>query len=197
MAFRTLLSPSSTNPRECVLENYYDLPLDECPSDSTSRFNATSGKWQFPFPIPRHLRVILSTCVPYSVDPEESPTSAVNPWSNVTGVGHCPSPRHRIPRRAQFGSDVFVRHAEERYTWEPVIAGIRVGGPVPLRWRGCQWGCLDYLSGDSDGDGSELFEIDSDQTAGVSGSCENEKMEGIVQLIQLSGAGGLDEFDSD
>jgi hypothetical protein len=199
MAFRVLLSPLATSPEECVLEKYYDLPLDECPSDSTSRFNVTSGKWQFPFPIPLHLRAILSTCVPYSVDPEElppmTPTSLDDPWFNVTGIGHCPSPRHSVRCRGQFGPGVFVRHAEERYTWESVIAGIRVGGPVPLRWRGCQWGCLDYLDGD--GDGSELLEIDSDQAAGVSDSCKSEEMEGVVQVIQLSGAGGLDEFDSD
>ena len=38
-----------------------------------------------------------------------------------------------------------MRHAEERFTWEHHVAGVSVGGAVPLLWRGCQWGCLDFL----------------------------------------------------
>ena len=44
---------------------------------------------------------------------------------------------------------MFVRPAEERFTWEDVIAGVRVagegGGGVPVRWRGCSRGCLAFL----------------------------------------------------
>ena len=36
-------------------------------------------------------------------------------------------------------------HAEQRFTWEHRIAGLEVGGVVPVRWRGCQRGCLDFL----------------------------------------------------
>lgn len=46
---------------------------------------------------------------------------------------------------------MFVRAAEERFTWEEVIAGVRVGGDgvggvgVPVRWRGCGHDCLAFL----------------------------------------------------
>ena len=36
-------------------------------------------------------------------------------------------------------------HVEQRFTWERRIAGLDVGGAVPVRWRGCQRGCLDFL----------------------------------------------------
>ncbi|TBU30082.1 hypothetical protein BD311DRAFT_777066 [Dichomitus squalens] len=74
--------------------------------------------------------------------------------AEVTGVSLCPSPVHR----AEEGSwkrgrvPVYVRHAEERWTWEDVVAGVRVGveagaggGGVPVRWRGCSRGCLAFL----------------------------------------------------
>jgi hypothetical protein len=199
MAFRVLLSPSLTSPGECLLEEHYDLPLDECPSDPTSPFSNISGKRQFPYPVPSHLRAILSTCVRYSVDPEELP-SVDDLASAVTGTGHCPSPRHCDHNGGRLKSGVFVRHAEERYTWEPIIAGFRVGGYVPVRWRGCQWGCLDFLDNDGNGgvgdnDGLKLPEmhgVDLAQTAGDSSMDED-----AVQVIQLSGVNGLDDFDGD
>ena len=39
-------------------------------------------------------------------------------------------------------------HVEQRFTWERRIAGVDVGGAVPVRWRGCQQGCLDFLCPD-------------------------------------------------
>jgi hypothetical protein len=207
MAFRVLLSPSIASPGECVLEERYDLPLDECPFDPMSSFNITSGKRQFPYPIPTHLRKILSTCVRYSVDPEEPlsnlSTSVDDPWSTVTGIGYCPSLRHHDRNGGQFNSGVFVRHAEERISWEPVIAGVSVGGNAPVRWRGCLWGCLDYLDnegGVGDSDGSKLPEIcnnNLDQVAEEDSSRDNEDMADAVQVIQLSGVNELDEFDDE
>ena len=38
--------------------------------------------------------------------------------------------------------------AEERFTWVTELAGVRVGettGGVPVLWRGCGRGCLDFL----------------------------------------------------
>ena len=41
--------------------------------------------------------------------------------------------------------------AEERWTWEDTIAGVRVGAEgigragVPVRWRGCRRGCIAFL----------------------------------------------------
>jgi hypothetical protein len=57
----------------------------------------------------------------------------------VTGIGKCPNPEHGREKK------VFVLHAEQRLTWERRIAGQDVGSAVPIRWRGCQRGCLNFL----------------------------------------------------
>ncbi|EMD38767.1 hypothetical protein CERSUDRAFT_122337 [Gelatoporia subvermispora B] len=63
------------------------------------------------------------------------------------GIGICPSPAHAPGGRVP----VFVRHAEERFTWERTVARRDVGAEgvpgagVPVRWRGCSRGCLDFL----------------------------------------------------
>lgn len=73
--------------------------------------------------------------------------------------GRCPSPRHcGAPAGpswhwpwARLGPP-FVLPAEERYTWVSELAGVRVGettGGVPLLWRGCGPGCLDFLVDES------------------------------------------------
>jgi hypothetical protein len=71
--------------------------------------------------------------------------------------GRCPSPRHNYatPPRVMCQTwpwprlgPPFVMHAEERYTWVSDLAGVRVGestGGVPILWRGCGRGCLDFL----------------------------------------------------
>ena len=82
--------------------------------------------------------------------------------------GRCPSPRHcgvaSAPPLAETSSPSsvgskaaitwarlgppFVLPAEERYMWVTEIAGVRVGettGGVPLLWRGCGRGCLQFL----------------------------------------------------
>ena len=78
--------------------------------------------------------------------------------------GRCPSPRHcsaapaLAPETSPAGSGAamawarlgppFVMPAEERYTWVTEVAGVRVGettGGVPLLWRGCGRGCLEFL----------------------------------------------------
>jgi hypothetical protein len=79
-----------------------------------------------------------------------------------------------------------VRHAEERFTWENYVAGVSVGGAVPLLWRGCQWGCLDFL------DESELHSADVDMEALEDVQAElNEDHQEAVQLVTFSSA----EFD--
>ena len=196
LTFRVLLSPSFAGTEECLLEEHYNLPLDEGLTDPAFPFNNISGKRRFSYPIPSHLRAILSTCVPYSVDPEEPP-SMDNAGLAVTGIGHCPSPRHCGREGGQFNSGLFVRHAEERYTWEPIIAGIRVGGYVPVRWRGCQRGCLYFLENNGDGDESELPRMDCFSLTQTAGAGDNEEIEDAVQVIQLPGVNGLDDFDGD
>ncbi|KAI9507660.1 hypothetical protein F5148DRAFT_1203208 [Russula earlei] len=68
--------------------------------------------------------------------------------------GRCPSPRHCYAAPgaspwpwARLGPP-FVLPAEERYTWVSELAGVRVGestGGVPILWRGCGRGCLQFL----------------------------------------------------
>ncbi|KAI0709632.1 hypothetical protein C8T65DRAFT_727341 [Cerioporus squamosus] len=48
----------------------------------------------------------------------------------ITGISVCPSPRHRAADGRSWLEGrvpVFVRHAEERWTWQAEIAGVRVG----------------------------------------------------------------------
>jgi hypothetical protein len=71
--------------------------------------------------------------------------------------GRCPSPRHNYATPSvvvgqpwpwpRLGPP-FVMPAEERHTWVTELAGVRVGestGGVPILWRGCGRGCLDFL----------------------------------------------------
>ncbi|KAJ8086404.1 hypothetical protein PM082_005227 [Marasmius tenuissimus] len=60
-------------------------------------------------------------------------------YRHVTGRGTCPSPIHSD------SPSIFVVPAEERFTWEHTVAGVSHLGHVPIRWRGCQRGCLDFL----------------------------------------------------
>ena len=83
-------------------------------------------------------------------------------YDGVTGWGTC------------ICGSQFIMHAEERFTWEMIVAGVGMGMLVPLRWRGCSVGCLDRLFGEDD-------EVDEDD---------------IVQAVQLGG-GLADEFDFD
>ncbi|KAG9309506.1 hypothetical protein JVU11DRAFT_10479 [Chiua virens] len=72
---------------------------------------------------------ILTEYVPGSLRSEDASTGM--------GMVTCPNPAHR--------GRVFVRHASERFSWERRVAGVHVGGAVPLRWLGCLATCLDYL----------------------------------------------------
>lgn len=74
--------------------------------------------------------------------------------------GRCPSPRHCGAAAQVAGPSwpwarlgpPFVLPAEERYTWVSELAGVRVGettGGVPLLWRGCGPGCLNFLVDES------------------------------------------------
>ncbi|KAG8967402.1 hypothetical protein FRC03_010018 [Tulasnella sp. 419] len=59
---------------------------------------------------------------------------------------HCPS--LSCPQK-QHGDYVFVTPAETRYEWVNEVAGVSVTdldhGVVPVLWRGCSSGCLDFL----------------------------------------------------
>jgi len=85
-----------------------------------------------------------------------APMTTVTQEQEQKSSGRCPSPRHAQVSVsgpwpwARLGPP-FVLPAEERYTWVGELAGVRVGettGGVPLLWRGCGRGCLDFLDGD-------------------------------------------------
>ncbi|KAG6866551.1 hypothetical protein C0991_002036 [Blastosporella zonata] len=126
---RLLLPTDPTNlGSETVLEEYYDLPLPEDPAPSL----ASSHKIYFPRALPPLFKKTLDACLPGSVylDGLDVPSRYS---AESTGSGSCPSPQHQrlgTPR-------LFVQHAEERYTWEKVAAGVEIGGTVAVRWRGC------------------------------------------------------------
>ncbi|KAI0666877.1 hypothetical protein C8Q78DRAFT_983630 [Trametes maxima] len=87
---------------------------------------------------------VFSSTVPHSQPTHDSPLpDALDPPT----ISVCPSPAHHGEPRVP----VFVHPAEERFTWENVIAGVRVGADgvdgvgVPVRWRGCRRGCLAFL----------------------------------------------------
>lgn len=110
---------------ETLLEQRFDLPLP------------IGAPW---CPISPLLRQTLSVCVPESVLSDES-LGISSSDDGISGIGTCPNPEH---------GQVFVMHAEQRYTWERKIAGLDVGEAVPVRWRGCQRGCLDFLCPNDD-----------------------------------------------
>lgn len=133
LTLRSLFSTDSgntTDHAERRIERYYELPL--CEADVAS---SGSGKKEFRQVIPPHLRNVLDAIHPGSVDPDISLEPGAD---DRPSLGLCPAAHHRK-------ASVFVTPAEERYTWETVVASVDVGGRVPLKWRGCLWGCLDFL----------------------------------------------------
>ena len=93
------------------------------------------------------------------------------------GVGVCPNPSHETKK-------VFICPAEERYTWERTVAGNRMSFPgIPVLWRGCSPGCLDFLQPPE--------EPKDQEKADQNKSAEPEGDEG-VQVVDL---GALDDDD--
>lgn len=103
---------------------------------------------------------VLSACAPYCVPHALSPniTPHASPKQQRQGgargpkrapcVSVCSNPAHLVLREGEtYREPVFVSHAEERFSWEKRVAGQTVGGTygIPILWRGCSFGCLDYL----------------------------------------------------
>ncbi|KAI0319937.1 hypothetical protein OF83DRAFT_694755 [Amylostereum chailletii] len=137
--------------------------------------------------IPERYARILALCQPGTVaaPPKFGRTESTASWttdSDATmvntaatgpedaGLSRCPSTKHLLggvehasppdwtATKAWTEGPPYVQHAEERYMWVDVVAGVRVGqvdGGVPLLWRGCERGCLDILgeAGPQDVDG--------------------------------------------
>ncbi|KIL69402.1 hypothetical protein M378DRAFT_8056 [Amanita muscaria Koide BX008] len=129
VCLRRLLSPTSDQENETLLASHFELPLPD---------------W-FHKALPERLRMAIEACVPGSFyrSPVEKNVRAHE--ESVTGLGHCPCSQH--PGK---GSSVFVVHAEERFTWETRVGNVEVGERVAIKWRGCSWGCLDFLEGASE-----------------------------------------------
>jgi hypothetical protein len=190
-------------------------PDTPSPSTTTSQTRATNlnhyygpslvtDASPYGFGIPPPLCDILSACVPGSVAPPSfASTLASLPRGRettiaanvkeakdeaITGIGFCSAPRH-YHKPEGCGEGMFVKHLEERFSWEPVIAGVKVGGRVPVRWRGCLRGCLDYL------DGTGAPEEDDDYVPTKLEDIPEGDADDIVQMVQL-GTGGLsDDWD--
>ncbi|KAG6886209.1 hypothetical protein C0993_010771 [Termitomyces sp. T159_Od127] len=190
LLLRLLLSPidPTKSNSESVLEAYYVLPLPEEMPVLQETEQLPLQKVYFSRDLPPFVRRTLNLLLPGSVYLEEDTDAAtIRSTSEMTGVGLCSSPKHQrlcTPR-------LFIQHAEERYTWETMIAGVEVGGSVPIRWRGCQRGCLNFL--DPSGDNS------LEETIDLSQQVEDDNLEDVVKVVQLGipGTGELEEFDDE
>lgn len=157
LCLRVLLAPYTREKRDgveitrpiTVLETFYDLPI---PSD----YDMSPG-----------LRDVLASCVPAAVTSsiimaDSSPDELRKRSGAYACVSECPSTRHlEVWNGGSYTKPVFVGHVEERMTWEKVVAGQKVDyeGGVPVLWRGCSAGCLDFL--DDSSDAQEDMDMDS------------------------------------
>ncbi|KAK7049695.1 hypothetical protein VNI00_005726 [Paramarasmius palmivorus] len=217
LCLRALIAESPTHPQHSVLQDVYELPLSEHPAP----IFIPKGKRRFTQQLPPLIHDILDAVLPGSVyeDADDSPNSPqasrlsmslsqttfsdFETWLKlrkdalaspsteyhlVTGKGVCPSPRHEGESPA-----VFVVHAEERFTWEHTVAGVPNLGDVPIRWRGCQKGCLDYL------DGKQKGAPEIQLTQDFSAAPKPDDDAGAVDLVQpvefTAGSFTLDDFN--
>lgn len=203
LALRALLAPEADSPdlqesalaalatrrQKTTLECRYELPLEE---DD----------------VPPPLRETLSSCFPGSIPSSQSPNAT--PFASPEAqrrhassnprpcVSECPSRKHLDITDGEYRRPLFVGYAEERLSWEKEVAGQKVGGEtgIPIRWRGCSAGCLEYLeefSGDSSMpvDGGD----DDDWLMGL-----GDKDEGRVAVLRDGDAPvvpSLDDLDLD
>ncbi|KII85908.1 hypothetical protein PLICRDRAFT_300967 [Plicaturopsis crispa FD-325 SS-3] len=202
LALRALVSPSSVslaspassnsahshtrpyNPQDTVLATAYTLPL--------------------PFPPSGPLEA-LARCVPgafaasaftstvarpeaFTSTPAEEESDADTDEESLT-PGTCPSPSHFSPSPSRFvhhaSPSRFVHPAEERFTWENRIGGADVLD-VPVKWRGCAGGCLDFLDEGQEGT-KEVVDTEAGDGAGDGDDAE------VVRVVSLA-PGALD-FD--
>lgn len=151
LLYRILVSPApstlfSKGNPDSFLSSHHDLPL---PPTSL---------------IPPRIAETLDACVPGSVCRSDL---MCEPRDDIS-MGTCGNPGHK--------GHIFVKPVEQRLSWEKVIAGQNAGGMVPVMWRGCAHGCLDFLN-PVEAEDVEMA-IDED--------------EGIVQPIRV---GGFKDFD--
>ena len=183
------LSISKTRPKT-VFEHLYDLPLSTEESSNLSP----------------HIRETLAACIPgsigHTISPHTSPAQSQNRTSKSPPcVSTCMSRRHLIDD-GPYKPAVFVDHAEQRFTWDKFVAGRRVGGDngIPLLWRGCSPGCLDFLdetAGTGADDDDVDWTMDVDDCANVDAS--PAKLESVASSQPASEFGqfAADDIDLD
>ncbi|THV05480.1 hypothetical protein K435DRAFT_834829 [Dendrothele bispora CBS 962.96] len=174
-----------------LLSDYYAIPLDgealppsvlhcikacqpSCVRDNRGLQDLSDGKVHSSIPFEQYLRD-RSQSMPYeSMYPE------------VTRPSVCPSPRHVT------GPSVFIMHSEERFTWENTVAGVTDLGQIPLRWRGCQAGCLDFL----DCNGDENLRPSVNPVSSQHDHVPDNESGDVVRVLDVSTAPlEFDDFD--
>lgn len=192
LCLRTLLRPCSSDFSQSgktpgsnsrtVLEDVYGYPLTSDWDLSTSlecllfsclfRANAQEST----------LSSMATSRMVNSVAPDASKTR------NLPCISTCASSVHNIVRYGEvYQRPVFVGHAEERVTWEGCIAGVKVASEprIPLLWRGCSRGCLNFLDGQeaTGEDGFDDFGTGDSQVDAVIGASD------AVSNVQFSSEG--------
>lgn len=166
ICYRKLLCSLKGDNSRTVLSEYYGVPL--------------SDVWN----VPENVRDVLTENVPGVFKSNGIPSEPRKHGRRPSqGSGGCANPEHK--------GRFFVRHAAERFTWERRIAGVDVGGAVPLRWRGCIETCLRFL--DEDAQQPNAIELPPTDTG--SDAMDLDETE-VVMAMDLSEDGfSMDEFD--
>jgi hypothetical protein len=152
LCLRVLLSPSRRFPGRTTLEEMFVLPLPD-------------GRY------PPSLVEILSVCVPGAVSRPHAfvRKPPIITHTTITGTGTCQSPRHNY----QHVTSVFAHHAEEGIVWTRDVAGVRLPEEVPVQWRGCMPGCLNFLEDDVINSDLGPVELDGDHGLNFGGKASH------------------------
>ncbi|KAI0929587.1 hypothetical protein AcV7_005080 [Taiwanofungus camphoratus] len=212
LCLRRLLAPfdslansqasSGERKSETVLEALYVLPLsgtDRYPPEILEilracipRAVAKPASFTSSYKIPRsyHEEDVHAHPRHSSSAPAQRPDAVGVDEETRLGIGICPSLAHHVSGDRK--TPVFVQHAEERFTWERIVAGLNVGAGggagVPIRWRGCEKGCLEFLYNE---DKEEPGKADDED---LQMELDDGDDEDGIQVVDL-GNGGLSDLE--
>lgn len=180
---RTLALPGPVQSMRAASVGRHTRASGSAPSNLAALYTLPlqPDEWKLPAPHASVLLACAPDCVARRVELESRPSDPAPRARPETGKGKaradpgvgpctpgvCPNPRHGQEHKK------FYVHAEERMTWEKVVAGLHIPceGGVPIRWRGCSRGCLDFLGDENSDDaidqGSEHGEVPAVGTAGL------------------------------